>query len=150
MNIFIHPITYIKIGNMWHQLNDEQKVPFMQEANRLRDEHKVANPGYRYQPKRRYKRVIAASDGSTDSNQSLHQANAAVDWSKRAKKRFYDTSDPVKQVVPTAKKQKRLANTTTEPVNQLSAIADNINYEYSSKNPTVREADRNLIVGYSR
>lgn len=146
MNIFIDPIKY-KIGNMWHQLNDEQKVPFMQEANRLRDEHKVANPGYRYQPKRRYKRIIAESNGDTDSNP--HQANAAVDWSKRAKKRFYDTSDPTKQVVSTAKKQKRLANTTPEPVNQLS-VADNINYKYSSTNPMVHEADRNPIASYSR
>ena len=43
------------LGNMWHQLNDEQKIPFVEEANRLRDEHKVANPGYKYQPKRRPK-----------------------------------------------------------------------------------------------
>ena len=44
---------------MWHQLNEEQKVPFMVEANRLRDEHKLANPGYRYQPKRRTKLVVS-------------------------------------------------------------------------------------------
>ena len=43
------------LGNMWHQLKDDQKLPFMHEANRLRDEHKIANPGYRYQPKRRTK-----------------------------------------------------------------------------------------------
>ena len=52
------------LGNMWHQLKDEQKLPFMHEANRLRDEHKMANPGYRYQPKRRTKLPVSSSNST--------------------------------------------------------------------------------------
>jgi hypothetical protein len=43
------------LGSLWHKLSDEQKVPFMEEANRLRDEHKNEHPEYKYQPKRRPK-----------------------------------------------------------------------------------------------
>ncbi len=43
------------LGRLWHKLSDEQKIPFMEEANRLRDEHKSEHPEYKYQPKRRPK-----------------------------------------------------------------------------------------------
>ena len=55
------------LGNMWHQLNEDQKLPFIDEANRLRDEHKQANPGYKYQPKRRSK-FIQSNVNTTQSN----------------------------------------------------------------------------------
>jgi hypothetical protein len=40
------------LGNIWHQLRDDQKLPFIEEANRLKDEHKTEHPDYKYQPKR--------------------------------------------------------------------------------------------------
>lgn len=43
------------LGSLWHKLSDEQKIPFINEANRLRDEHKNVHPDYKYQPKRRPK-----------------------------------------------------------------------------------------------
>lgn len=45
------------LGKMWHQLTDEQKVPFSLEASRLKNEHKLMYPDYRYQPRRRTKLV---------------------------------------------------------------------------------------------
>lgn len=45
------------LGKMWHQLTDEQKVPFSLEASRLKNEHKLMYPNYRYQPRRRTKLV---------------------------------------------------------------------------------------------
>lgn len=43
------------LGSMWRQLNDQQRVPFIEEANRLRNEHKLDHPEYKYQPKRKIK-----------------------------------------------------------------------------------------------
>lgn len=45
------------LGKMWHQLSEEQKIPFSIEAGRLKNEHKLKYPDYRYQPKRRTKLV---------------------------------------------------------------------------------------------
>ncbi len=45
------------LGSMWHQMTEQQKVPFSVEANRLKSEHKLKYPNYRYQPKRRAKLV---------------------------------------------------------------------------------------------
>ncbi len=56
---------------MWHHLNDDQKVPFMVEANRLRDEHKAANPGYRYQPKRRSKLTVSSDESNVKIRSKL-------------------------------------------------------------------------------
>jgi hypothetical protein len=58
---------------MWHQLKDEQKVPFTVEANRLRDEHRLANPGYRYQPKRRTKLVASTIETSPQTKDEAFQ-----------------------------------------------------------------------------
>ncbi len=43
------------LGNLWHKLSEDEKIPFIEEANRLRDEHKQVHPEYKYQPKRRPK-----------------------------------------------------------------------------------------------
>ncbi|CAF0799693.1 unnamed protein product [Brachionus calyciflorus] len=43
------------LGSIWHQLTEDQKSPFIDEANRLREEHKIENPDYKYQPKRKPK-----------------------------------------------------------------------------------------------
>ena len=76
---------------MWHQLKEDQKVPFIEEANRLRDEHKCENPGYKYQPKRRPKMAflsqtiassMANSAGST--NQTPPVTNATNNSSSNA------------------------------------------------------------------
>jgi len=63
------------LGNMWHQLNEDQKLPFIDEANRLRDEHKQANPGYKYQPKRRSKFLPSNSTSITNSSSSSYNIN---------------------------------------------------------------------------
>ena len=69
------------LGNMWHQLKDDQKKPFMEEANRLRDEHKCDNPGYKYQPKRRPKMAfLSQTIASSISSLSNHsQTQPALD-----------------------------------------------------------------------
>lgn len=59
------------LGKMWHQLSDEQKVPFSLEASRLKNEHKLKYPNYRYQPRRRTKLVatnVTNINENIDSN----------------------------------------------------------------------------------
>ncbi|KAJ7385765.1 hypothetical protein OS493_013799 [Desmophyllum pertusum] len=41
------------LGAAWRKLSDEEKEPYVEEARRLTEQHKMQNPGYKYQPKRR-------------------------------------------------------------------------------------------------
>ncbi|CAG9793923.1 unnamed protein product [Diatraea saccharalis] len=41
------------LGTMWKGLSEEQKLPFIKEADKLRTQHKREYPDYKYQPRRR-------------------------------------------------------------------------------------------------
>ncbi|KAK6630825.1 hypothetical protein RUM44_002995 [Polyplax serrata] len=41
------------LGKLWRILSDEEKLPFIDEAERLRSAHKKQHPDYKYQPRRR-------------------------------------------------------------------------------------------------
>ncbi|XP_026762828.1 transcription factor SOX-8-like [Galleria mellonella] len=41
------------LGTMWKSLSEEQKLPFIKEADKLRTQHKREHPDYKYQPRRR-------------------------------------------------------------------------------------------------
>ena len=45
------------LGAAWRKLSEQDKEPYVEAARRLTEQHKMENPGYKYQPKRRkYKR----------------------------------------------------------------------------------------------
>ncbi|CAL8137139.1 unnamed protein product [Orchesella dallaii] len=45
------------LGQRWRCLSDDEKQPFIIEAQRLRTEHKKQHPDYKYQPRRRKQRL---------------------------------------------------------------------------------------------
>ena len=44
-----------RLGREWKEMNDYQKMPYIQEAEKLRDLHLQEYPGYKYQPKKKTK-----------------------------------------------------------------------------------------------
>lgn len=53
-------LSYAKLsktlGRIWKSLDDAEKQPFIEEAERLRQKHKKDHPDYKFQPKRKEKR----------------------------------------------------------------------------------------------
>ena len=66
-------LSYAKLsktlGRIWKSLDQAEKQPFIDEAERLRQKHKVDHPDYKFQPKRREKkRTHSPSKDSFDSS----------------------------------------------------------------------------------
>ena len=74
------------LGSLWHKLTEAQKIPFVDEANRLRDEHRNEHPNYKYQPKRRPKMYMhslklwneMSKKEQQESQLDMYKAAAAV------------------------------------------------------------------------
>ncbi|KZC05681.1 PREDICTED: transcription factor Sox-10-like [Dufourea novaeangliae] len=58
------------LGKLWRLLSDNEKKPFIEEADRLRVIHKREHPDYKYQPRRRKQNGPAGRDGSPSRSQS--------------------------------------------------------------------------------
>ncbi|KAI6242551.1 HMG box [Aphelenchoides fujianensis] len=66
-----------KLGAEWRQLSDEQKRPFLEEAERLRQLHMQEYPDYKYRPRKKPKKL----DGGLPS---LAQQQAAAKQQKKS------------------------------------------------------------------
>ncbi|XP_076292638.1 transcription factor Sox-9-B isoform X2 [Lasioglossum baleicum] len=58
------------LGKLWRRLSENDKKPFIEEADRLRVIHKREHPDYKYQPRRRKQNGPAGRDGSPSRNQN--------------------------------------------------------------------------------
>lgn len=75
------------LGARWKQLTEEQKQPYVQEAERLRKLHSQEYPDYKYRPKKKQVTKSGKNDTSSSSLSTISGSNSNHSSSTRMHKR---------------------------------------------------------------
>lgn len=59
------------LGQLWKMLDEKEKQPFIEEAERLRRKHRSEHPDYKYQPKKKAKKTRSEETESTSTPRSV-------------------------------------------------------------------------------
>ena len=76
------------LGQLWKMLDEKEKQPFIEEAERLRRKHRSEHPDYKYQPKKKAKKSRSEAEESTSASRSVpitHDLSRKVGEQLRAK-----------------------------------------------------------------